>query len=92
MMTLRALTSSGRPSARAAPVLTRPVNEHLDGRRITHGADCACLHCMRRRQLLAWRDHMLDAQREIKTERSQRSGRLEPLGEGAVRAVASLLQ
>lgn len=29
----------------------------------THGPDCACIHCGRRRQLLLWRDTMLDAQR-----------------------------
>ena len=36
---------------------------------LAHTSDCDCAQCARRKQLLSWRDSVLQAQRHVDTER-----------------------
>ena len=36
-----------------------------------HAPDCGCTQCVRRKQLLLWRDSMIDAQRIVESETSR---------------------
>jgi hypothetical protein len=62
---------AGRPSKEAnADMLNGPSQGGAVLRiGLTHTNDCDCTQCSRRKQLLAWRDSMLKAQRHVETER-----------------------
>jgi hypothetical protein len=47
----------------------READAAMRGQHGAHPIDCTCVHCVRRRQLLSWRDHMVYAQQQSESAR-----------------------